>query len=243
MNMKFEPVRKGGCILLIDPDKQPPAKAGEIAATAEAMGVKAIFVGSSIILEDKFNETVHTIKKACKIPIVLFPGASNQVSKEVDTVLFLSLISGRNPEFLIGEQVKAAPIIYKYGIHTLPTAYLLIEGGKTTSVEFMSNTKPLPREKPDIIVAHALAAEYLGMKLIYLEAGSGAKDSVPDEVIAAVRKHVKLPLIVGGGIRTPEDAIAKIAAGADYLVIGTRAEEDWAAFEKIVKAVNRALKG
>lgn len=228
--------------MLVDPDKQPPKEAGRLAARAEAVGVKAVFVGSSIILEDKFKETVNAIKKACGIPVVLFPGASNQVAKEVDTALFMSLLSGRNPEFLIGEQVKAAPLVYKYGIHTVPTAYLLIEGGKTTSVEFMSNTKPLPRDKPDIIVAHALAAEYLGMKLIYLEAGSGAKESVPDAVVAAVRKHSKLPIIVGGGIRDAEDAAAKIRAGADYLVIGTRAEEDWAAFEGIVKAVNAAFK-
>lgn len=226
-----------GYLVLIDPDKQSAKQAGELAKLAEKNGADAIMVGSSIILEGGLDETVNEIKEACKLPVILFPGASAHVSANADAVFFMSLLSGRNPDFLIGEQVKAAPVIHKYGLEAISMAYLLVSSGKMTSVEFMSNTKPLPADKPDIAVAHALAAKYLGMKVLYLEAGSGAKESVPNEIIGAIRKYVDLPIIVGGGLRDPEVAAQKIKAGANFIVTGTAIEKDSSAMAAFAKAI------
>jgi putative glycerol-1-phosphate prenyltransferase len=143
-----------------------------------------------------------------------------------DAILFLLLISGRNPEHLIGNQVTAAPIIKRIGLEAISTGYMLIEAGKTTSAEFMSNTKPIPQNKPDIAVAHALAAEFIGMKLLYLDSGSGADFPVPDEMIQKIAKHSSLPMIIGGGIRNPEVAREKVKAGASFVVTGTINEQN-----------------
>ncbi len=226
-----------GYLVLIDPDKQSPKEAGKLAEKAEKEGADALMVGSSIILKGGLDDTIGEIKKRCDLPVILFPGASSHVSGKADAVFFMSLLSGRNADFLIGEQVKAAPVVYKYGLEAIPLAYLLVSSGKMTSVEFMSNTKPLPADKPDIAVAHALAAKYLGMKVIYLETGSGAEGSVPDEIIAAIRKYVDLPIIVGGGLRDPDVAARKIKAGANFVVTGTAIEEDPSIMKKFSKAV------
>ncbi|MBN2001081.1 phosphoglycerol geranylgeranyltransferase, partial [candidate division KSB1 bacterium] len=158
--------------------------------------------------------------------VIIFPGSTKQISPYADAILFLSLISGRNPNVLIGEQVVAAPIIKSIGLEAIGTAYMFIESGNVTSAQFVSDTRPIPREKPDIAIAHALAAEYLGMKIIYLEAGSGAKYSVPEELVAAVKKYVSVPLIVGGGIRTPDEARKKVLAGAHFVVTGNVLEKN-----------------
>ena len=150
----------------------------------------------------------------------------NQLNQYYDAILFMSLLSGRNPQYLIGEQVVAAPIINDLGIEVIPTGYLLFDGGANSTVEFMSDTKPLPMNRPDIAVAHALAAEYLGKKLIYLEAGSGATHAIPLEIIQQVATETNVPLIVGGGIRTPEAARERVAAGASFIVTGTILEEN-----------------
>jgi phosphoglycerol geranylgeranyltransferase len=150
----------------------------------------------------------------------LFPGDSSQIAKNADAILFMSLISGRNADFLIGQQVKGAVQIAKSKVEPISMGYMLIESGATTSVEFMSGTRPIPKEKNNIAVAHALAAEFLGMKMLYLEAGSGAKNTVPNEMISAVKKSVSIPVIVGGGIRDGETAKQKFLAGADILVTG-----------------------
>jgi putative glycerol-1-phosphate prenyltransferase len=178
------------------------------------------------MLSNEFDKTISRIKENTKAPVIIFPGGVSQVSFEADAILFLMLISGRNPEYLIGNQVHAAPIIKRMELEAISTGYMLIEGGNVTSAEFMSNTKPIPREKPEIAVAHALAAELLGLKILYLEAGSGAKQSVPDAMIKNVSKHCSLPLIVGGGIRTPEEAKNKVKAGASFVVTGTVIEEN-----------------
>jgi putative glycerol-1-phosphate prenyltransferase len=157
---------------------------------------------------------------------VIFPGGVMQISPSADAILFLSIISGRNPQHLIGDQVLAAPIVKRIGLEAISTAYMLVESGRTTSAEFMSNTQPLPRHKPDIAVAHAMAAEILGFKMIYLEAGSGAEQSVPEEMIGAIAKHCSVPLIVGGGLRTPDDARKKVQAGAKFIVTGTVLEKN-----------------
>ncbi len=210
-----------------------------MAAEAERVGVKAILIGGSFIAHDGFDEAVKAVKGQVRIPVVLFPGSSRQVSKFADGILFMSLLSGRNPQYLIGEQVMAAPIIKRLGLPHLPMAYLLIESGAVTAAEFVSDTRPIPRTKPKFAVAHAMAAELFGMQAVYLEAGSGAKLPVPEEMIRMVVKSVAIPIIVGGGITTPELAAKAAKAGARAIVVGTAVEENGVGvLGEMVKAVN-----
>ena len=214
-----------GYFCLIDPDKANPQISAKNAAIFEENGADAILVGSSIMLNDSFDETIREIKKCVHIPVIIFPGKFNFVSRYADAILLLSMVSSRNPDLLISEQVRSAPLIKKYNLESIGTGYMLIESGSLTSVQFMSNSLPIPRNKSDIAIAHALAAEFLGMKTIYLEAGSGAKNYVPEILIREVKKNITIPLIVGGGIRTPEDAGKVARAGADIVVTGTILEE------------------
>jgi phosphoglycerol geranylgeranyltransferase len=214
-----------GFFVLIDPDKKPQPELAGFARICESGGADALLVGGSLLFSAHFDGLIQALKQAVRIPVILFPGNGGQLSQHADAVLFMSLVSGRNPHFLIGEQVQYAPIIRALGIEPISMAYMLIESGRVTSAEFMSHTKPIPREKPEIAAAHALAAQYLGMASVYLEAGSGAKLSVPDDMIRAVRKTVKVPIIVGGGIRTPEEAAAKVKAGASFVVTGNVLED------------------
>ena len=197
-----------------------------IAQAANQGGADAILVGGSLLLNSNFDQTVRSIRENSDIPCILFPGSSIQISPYADAVLFLSLISGRNPAYLIGEQVQAAPLIKHIGLEIIPTGYMLIESGRVTSAEFMSNTKPIPRDNYDIAKATALAAEYLGMRLIYLEAGSGAKYSVTSEMITAVTEYTDLPVITGGGLREPEEAARCVQAGASFIVTGNILENN-----------------
>lgn len=206
--------------ILLDPDDFSCDEAAKISFAAQDCGADAILVGGSILNNGIISEFVKSIKKAVDIPVILFPGDATQITKDADAILFLSLVSGRNPVNLIGEHIKGAPLIKRYGIEPIPTAYMLVESGTITSVEFMSNTRPLPRAKPGIAVMHALASQYLGMELVYLEAGSGAKLSVPAEMIYAVKKNIDIPVIVGGGIKDEIAAKEKIDAGADIIVTG-----------------------
>jgi len=217
--------RGAGYIVLIDPDKLPLEENIKLAAQAEKEDADIIFIGGSLLSTPIFDELVKQIKNAVTIPVIIFPGGVQQISRHADAILFMSVISGRNPNLLIGQHVMASPIVKMYNLEAIPTGYMLIESGKVTSAEFMSNTRPIPRDKPDIAVAHALAAEYLGMKLIYLEAGSGAQFPVPDEMIQAVACMCSLPIIVGGGIRTPEVAAQKVKAGASFIVTGNVLEK------------------
>lgn len=218
--------KMAGFLCLIDPDKQEADKAVKLAGKCADSGVDAILVGGSIMLEDNFSPTIKAIKQAVKIPIIIFPGIFNVCSSYADAILFMSMVSSRNPQLLIGDQVKAAPMIKKSGIETIPTGYMLIESSSLTSVQYMSNSLPIPRNKYDIGVAHALAAQYLGMKLVFMDAGSGAKFSVPTEMIRNVKNNINIPLIVGGGIKTPEEAKEKVEAGADFVVIGSAIEDN-----------------
>lgn len=217
--------RGAGYIVLIDPDKLSLEKSIELAAQAEMEDADVIFIGGSLLSTPIFDELVKQIKQVVKIPVIIFPGGVQQISRHADGILFMSVISGRNPDLLIGQHVMGAPIVKMLNLEAIPMGYMLIESGKVTSAEFMSNTKPIPRDKPDIAVAHALAAEYLGMKLIYLEAGSGALHPVPDEMIQAIARMCSLPIIVGGGIRTPDMAKQKVAAGAAFIVTGNVLED------------------
>ena len=219
--------KKGaGYLPLLDPDRLDGEKLVRMAVHLQEAGVDALLMGSSLLLSATMDGIIQDIKREISIPVIIFPGSLNQVSPYADAILFLSLISGRNPERLIGDQVKAAPAIKEYGIEPIPTGYMLIESGNPTSAQFMSNTMPIPRDKPDIAMAHALAAEYLGMKMIYLEAGSGAKEPVPDGTVSSVREYVSVPVIVGGGIRRPEVAAQKVKAGASFIVTGNVLEKE-----------------
>ncbi|HXG37256.1 MAG TPA: geranylgeranylglyceryl/heptaprenylglyceryl phosphate synthase [Bacteroidota bacterium] len=217
--------RGAGYLVLIDPDKMTSEKLPSFVRHATEAGVDGFLVGGSLMHTTEFDEQIKSIKRNTTLPVVIFPGSLMQVSPSADAILFLILISGRNPEHLIGNQVVAAPIIKKMGLEAISTGYMIIESATTTSVEFMSSTKPIPRSKPDIALAHALAAEIIGMKFLYLDAGSGAEQSVPNDMIALLSKHCTLPLIVGGGIRTPEEARKKAEAGASLVVTGTINEE------------------
>jgi len=217
---------KAAYVILIDPDKIQLEDLSNFVETACQEGVDAFLVGGSLLLTPDLDAYVKKIKQASQQPIILFPGGVQQLSRYADAMLFLSLISGRNAQHIIGSQVLAAPIVYRLGLEAIATAYMLVESGRPTSAEFMSGTTPLPRHKPDIAVAHALAAQYLGFQTIYLEAGSGADMAVPDEMVAAISRTVKIPLMVGGGIKTPEDAAKKVLAGASFIITGNILEQN-----------------
>ena len=214
--------KKGaGYIVLIDPDKNSENNLEEKISKINNSGVDAIFVGGSLILDNNCEKRVELIKSISKVPVIFFPGGISQLNKHYDAMLFMSILSGRNSHYLIGEQVIAAPIVKDLGIEVIPTGYLLVDGGNNSSVQFMSGSNPIPIEKPDILIAHALAAQYLGKKLVYLESGSGAKNSIPNNLLKAVTKYIDVPIIVGGGIKTPQSANEKVLAGASFVVIGS----------------------
>ena len=238
--LKIPTKHKAGYLVLIDPDRYETDDCIRLARQAEEAGVDALLLGGSF-LTGELNPIAEVLHQEISIPLILFPGDSMHVSRHVDAILYLSLISGRNANFLIGEQVKAAPLIRRYGIEAISTGYMLIDGGCQTSVGFMSGTSPLPRDKFDIAWAHALAAEYLGMKLIYLEAGSGANLPVPDGMISTIQEQISLPIVVGGGIKTPEIAAATVNAGANFIVTGTVVE--CRADSSLMKAFAEAIHG
>ena len=231
--------KKGaGFIVLIDPDRKNDRNIDQLVEKANQNGVDAIFVGGSIMMDGLYHKRVERIKSISEIPVILFPGGVNQINKHYDAMLFMSLISGRNSHYLIGEQVIAAPIVKDYEIETIPTGYLLIDGGAPTSVEVVSGTKPLPSNRPDMIVSHALAAQFLGMKLIYLEAGSGALNKIPEDVVKKVADEINIGLIVGGGICTPEDANSIVNSGASFVVIGSAIEKSAELMEEFSSSIH-----
>jgi len=183
-------------------------------------------VGSSFVLESRFDGAVREIKSITRLPVIIFPGSANQITPHADAILFTSLLSGRNPQYLIDEQVKGAPLVKNAGLEVISCGYLLIDSGGYTSVQYMSTTLPIPRTKNDIACAHALAAQYLGMQTVYLEAGSGARLPVPEEMIKAVSSYIDVPVIVGGGLTTPEECASRIGAGATFVVVGNHLERD-----------------
>lgn len=216
--------QNAGYLVLIDPEACEVDKCAKLAHEVERAGADAILLGGSLLTID-LHPIAAALKNETSLPIILFPGDSMHLTPHADAILYMSLISGRNPNYLIGEQVKAAPWIQRYDLEPIPTGYILIEGGNRTAVEFMSGTVPIPREKPNIAGPHALAAQYLGMQLVYLEAGSGAKLPIPNNMISTVKSQIEIPLVVGGGIRTPETATEKVNAGADFIVTGNILEK------------------
>jgi phosphoglycerol geranylgeranyltransferase len=219
-------IKKKLLFMLLDPDRVKPDDAANLAQAAESGAVDALLIGSSLLTGSSLSATVKAVKAVCNLPVILFPGDVTQLSEFADAVLFLSLISGRNPQYLIGEHVKAAPFLYRHKLEAIPTGYILVGGGALTSVQFVSGTLPVPADKPDIASVHALAGQYLGHKLIYLEGGSGTGQSVLPEMVKQVRSQLEVPLLVGGGIENREQALALYRAGADILVIGNSFEQD-----------------
>ena len=214
--------KRGGIYaVLLDPDKKNHGIIESMVDQANDSDVDVLLVGGSLMMDGKSYDRVKDIKEQSKIPVVFFPGSASQLNSYFDAVLFLSVLSGRNPHYLIGEQVISAPIIKDLGLETIPTGYLLLDGGAQSTVEFMSGSNPIPMNRPDITVAHALAAEYMGMKFVYLEAGSGAERSVPEEIINRCVENLNINLIVGGGIKSPQEAVSKIEAGASMVVTGS----------------------
>ena len=221
--------------LLIDPDQHTTESLTNLSKNADESGVDLIFVGGSLLNND-IDKSFDLIKKNTTIPALLFPGSLLQITNKADGILLLSLISGRNSDLLIGNHVIASARIKRSNLEVLPTGYILIEGGKSTSVEYMSNTKPIPAEKIDIAVATAMAGEMLGLKYIYLEAGSGAKTSINIKIIKGVKENISIPLIIGGGIKTPNDVKSAVNAGADIIVVGNVIEQNPEILPELVKA-------
>jgi putative glycerol-1-phosphate prenyltransferase len=211
--------------LLVDPDGYDNDSLEELIGHINQYPPDLLLVGGSILFKP-IDLTITALKLGTRPPVFIFPGNLYQLSDRADGILFLSLISGRNPEFLIGNQVLAAPLLGRSGIEVIPTGYMLIGDGKISSVEYMSNTTPIPGDKRDIAIATAMAGEMLGLKSIYLEAGSGASHTVKPALVSAIRKNISLPLMVGGGIRTTDTASDLFSAGADMIVVGNAVEED-----------------
>lgn len=225
-------------VVLIDPDKPTDKEIIDIVEKSKKVGVDFFFVGGSLLTTDSLDNCIKLIKSHCDIPVLIFPGNSLQISKWCDGFLLLSLISGRNSEMLIGRHVIAAPYLKLYGNEIIPTGYMLIDGGKQTSVSYMSNTTPIPHDKDDIAMCTALAGEMLGLKIIYLDAGSGALNPVSAEMISKVKQTIEVPLIVGGGINTPEKAAAASKAGADIVVVGNALEKSIDRLQEFADAVH-----
>jgi phosphoglycerol geranylgeranyltransferase len=211
--------------VLIDPDKLRLKHVQKTVELAEECGINYFYIGGSLVVNNMLDEVLTSIRQVSKIPMVLFPGSSFQLSYRADALLFLSLISGRNAELLIGQHVISAPFLKMSPLEIISTGYILIDGGVMTSVQYMSNTYPIPAHKEDIAACTALAGEMLGLKQIYMDAGSGAKNPISTEMIDAVSGAVQIPLIIGGGIRTAEKVSANMKAGADVVVVGNAIEK------------------
>ena len=223
---------------LLDPDKQTPDEAGPMAAHASKAGTDAIMVGGSTgVTQDKVDETVLAIKGAARVPVILFPASAANLSPHADAIYFMSLLNSREPRFIVGEQRIAAGVIRAWGLETIPMAYLVVEPGMRAGQ--VGHADLLPRTNPTLAVQYALAAQMLGMKLVYLEAGSGAPEPVPVGLVRAVKAAVDIPVVAGGGVRSPAAAAALAHAGADVVVTGTIVEiaKDGSALGRIVEAV------
>jgi len=224
--------------ILIDPDTPDDNELKRIVEEVNNARVDLIFIGGSLLVKDVLDQCIATIKNHTDIPVILFPGSMMQVSGKADAILFLSLISGRNPDLLIGSQVIAAPYIKQAGLEALPTGYMLIDSGKPTTATYMSHSMPIPGNKSEIAACTAMAGEMLGLQLIYLDGGSGADKPVNTKMIAEVRKAVDTPIIVGGGIKNAEDAVEIAKAGADVIVVGNATEKNPQIIKEIAEAVH-----
>ena len=230
--------RKKAFALLIDPDKTTPDHLGTLIPRAQKALVDYIFIGGSLVLTDHMDDCIDVIRQHSDLPVVLFPGHPSQVSAKADALLYLSLISGRNADLLIGQHVISAPAVRQSGVEVISTGYMVIDGGAPTSVSYISNAGPIPADKDDIAFCTAMAGEMLGKKIIYMDAGSGAKTPVSESMIRQVRAHIDIPLLIGGGIREPESAYRDCQAGADVIVVGNAIEKDPALLEEMGAAIH-----
>lgn len=232
---EYKSYQRKAFAVLLDPDHLTQIDLAAFVHRAESCGVDLFFLGGSLMVDGNIDEAARSLKALTDIPVLLFPGSIQQITPEADGILLLSLISGRNPELLIGQHVIAAPRLKKSGLEILPTGYMLIESGAPTTAHYVSNSLPIPHNKPAIAACTAMAGEMLGLKLIYMDGGSGAAKSISSEMITTVSKHVDLPVIIGGGIRSVEDAERVWEAGADVLVIGNalEASENFELMEKV----------
>lgn len=224
--------------VLIDPDKIDAVKTHQLVSLAVDARVDYLFVGGSLVISNSLDERIRQIKSLCDIPVVLFPGSPSQISKYADALLYLSLISGRNPELLIGQHVISAPFVKSSGLEIMPTGYMVVDGGAPTTVSYISNASPIPADKNEIAMCTAMAGEMLGMELIYMDAGSGAKRAIGETMIEKVSSHIEVPLIVGGGICEPEKAYLNCKAGADVIVVGNAIEKDAMLIKEMSDAVH-----
>ena len=224
--------------VLVDPDKTNLSQLDILLSQGEQANIDYWFVGGSLVISNQLDELVQHIKKNSSIPVILFPGSPSQVTRHADALLYLSLISGRNPELLIGQHVLSAPFVKQSGLEILSTGYIVIDGGAPTTVSYISNASPIPADKDDIALCTALAGEMLGMKLIYMDAGSGAKQAITPAMIKRVSSQINIPLLVGGGIKTPEKAIENCQAGADVIVVGNAIEKN----SKLLNEMSVAIK-
>lgn len=213
-------------VVLIDPDRVTTSSLEKLIRLSVQTRVDYFFVGGSLVISNHLDEVIQQIKASCNIPVILFPGSPSQVSRYADALLYLSLISGRNPELLIGQHVVSAPFVKKSGLEIMPTGYIVVDGGAPTTVSYISNAAPVPSDKQEIAMCTAMAGEMLGMKLIYMDAGSGARTPISEKMIQSVAQNVEVPLIIGGGITDPEKAYLNCSAGADVVVIGNAIEKD-----------------
>ncbi len=224
--------------ILIDPDKQNNEELLETVDIANNSNVDYFFVGGSLLINNSLEQSILTIKSNSSIPLVLFPGNAMQVSENADAILFLSLISGRNPEMLIGQQVITAPLLKQTDLEVLSTGYMLIDSGKPTTVSYMSNTTPIPYEKNYVAACTAMAGEMLGLKLIFMDGGSGAKTPISSQMIKSVSDNVDVPLIIGGGICSASKALENCQAGADIIVVGNAIEKENGLIKEISEAIH-----
>lgn len=224
--------------VLIDPDKVNDDSLVSVIELSEQSGVDLFFIGGSLMVSDYMDKCIQLIQSKTSIPTVLFPGSNIQVSKYADAILYLSLISGRNADLLIGQHVVSAPFVKASGLEVIPTGYMVIDGGHPTAVSYMSNSFPIPKDKKDIAMCTAMAGEMLGMKLIYMDAGSGAHFPISGKMINSVARHIECPLIIGGGIRTGAQAIEACEAGADIVVVGNAIEKEASLIGELAQAIH-----
>src|ERR1700748_3107483 len=224
--------------VLIDPDNVNSKKIDELTDLAVKAGVDYLFVGGSLVIFNHLDEVVQHTRRNWSIPVILCPGTPSQVSRYADGLLYLSLISGRNPELLIGQHVISAPAVRKSGLEIISTGYMVIDGGAPTTVSYISNATPIPADKNEIALCTAMAGEMLGMKLIYMDAGSGARHPIREEMISRVAASIEIPLVIGGGIRDPEKAYRNCKAGADLIVVGNAIEKDAGLIHEMAAAIH-----
>lgn len=247
---KLKSERTSAFAVLVDPDKTSPTGMQYLAELCNESGVSYLLIGGSLLVADHMNECIRHFKAESDIPVLLFPGSPAQVTPYADALLYLSLISGRNPDLLIGQHVVSAPVVKTSGLEVISTGYMVIDGGQPTTVSYMSGSLPIPADKPDIALCTAWAGEMQGKHIIYMDSGSGARIPVSEEMIHKVSSHTDIPLFVGGGIKTPEMVYAACRAGANVVVVGNAIEKDPMLIKELAMAakqvdatVNSTLKG